>query len=94
VGRLTEGSGLYYSLDNSSVDVPEIQQRQGNARISANSMIFGGRSNYVINNVSFLQNVWLHLRLPRCVAGFTGLSFAEGWGYNCIRKISYTLGNR
>ncbi len=93
VGRLTEGSRLYYSLDNSSVDMPEIRQRQGNARISANTRIFGGRSNYVINNVSFLQNIWLHLRLPQGQATFNGWAFSEGWGYNCIRKISYTLGN-
>lgn len=85
VGRLTQGSRLYYTLDNSSVDLPEIRQRQGNARIPATgSKAFGSRATFVINNVSFLQNIWLRLRLPKATAdnpAFTDVGFSEGWGY-------------
>lgn len=81
VGRLTQGSRLYYTLDNSSVDLPEIRQRQGNARISATgNSAFGSRATFVINNTSFIQNVWLRLRLPAPSASFTDVGFAEGWG--------------
>lgn len=98
VGMLTPGSRLYYTLKNSTVDLPEVKERLGDSIISPASRRFGSTQTYTISNNSFVQNIWLQLRLPDAGGANWGGSFNpvgvnEGWGYSCIESIQYNLGN-
>ena len=83
-------SDLYASITNSSVELVETTFNTGRLNISATSKSFGGTSQFIIPNSSFLATTYLHLEVPNPLLGQT---LSRGWGYAAIRSISYLFGS-
>jgi hypothetical protein len=85
----TKYTGIYYSRDNSAVEV--IQSTYNfSQKISLSSRQFGSSNSIVLPNSQFLSTVMLRLRLPVPVAN---QSIARGWGIRMIRTLQYQLGS-
>ena len=83
-------SDLYSSIMNSSVELVEATYNTGRLKISATSKGFGGTSQFIIPNSSFIGTTYLHLELPNLLDGQT---LSRGWGYAAIRSMSYLFGS-
>lgn len=92
-------SNNYYSLMNASVETIETTYNTGRLTISLTSKDFGGQSQVVIPNSSFLGEVYLHLELPNL--GFSrrggtyveGSTLSRGWAYAAISSINFLFGS-
>jgi hypothetical protein len=83
-------NNLYYNVQNTTVSEVEVGYNLGRFRQSLSSSRFNSVSQVIIPNQSFLGDCFLSLELPATVADQT---ICRGWGYSCIRNISYLAGS-
>lgn len=83
-------NNIYYNVQNTTVQEVEVGYNLGRFRQSLSSSRFNSVSQVIVPNQSFLGDVFLYLELPATVANQT---LCRGWGYACIRNISYLVGS-
>lgn len=86
----TKLDGIYYSALNTTVELAEATYNVGRLTISLSQTNFRSQSQIVIPNSSLLEEIYLHLELPKLVADQT---LCRGWGYAAIDSISYLFGS-
>ena len=81
---------LYYSVINASTSLVETTYMNSKNYQSLPSVQFNSSSSINLQNENFIDRVYLHLVLPAVVANQT---LCRGWGYHCIREISWLMGS-
>jgi hypothetical protein len=89
----TKLNDLYYTKENSTVDLVECTFSTGRFKQTLSSPVFGGSSQVNIPNGSFLGTCYLHLELPTMVNATANLNVNRGWGYAAINNISFLFGS-
>lgn len=84
----TRTTSLYYSSENSSVEVLESTCDWSN-KISLTSLQFGGSNQVNMPMSAFIGQLILHLRVPNLLAN---QSLCRGWGLRMIRQIRFQFG--
>jgi hypothetical protein len=85
----TRYSDLYYSLENSSVEVLESTCDWSNV-ISLTSINFGASNQVNLPMSAFIGQLILHLKLPAPVADE---SICRGWGLRMLKTIRFQFGS-
>ncbi len=85
----TRTSDLYYSVQNSSVEVLESTCNWSNV-VSLTSRQFGANNQTNLPMSAFVGQLILHLRLPNVVVNQT---LCRGWGLRMIRAIRFQFGS-
>ena len=83
-------NSLYYGVGNSTVDTVEITYRSGSYQQGLPQLSFGGTSNVIIANSSFVGQTYIHLELENI---WPGQTLSRGWGYGAIATLSYLFGS-
>lgn len=83
--------GLYASASNIQNDIAENTWNWGRLILTLSSTNFGGSSQVVIPNSSFVGYVILNLQLQLTSA--TNVVLNRGWGYAAIQSINYQMGS-
>ena len=85
----SQKSGLYYTKDNSEVDMIESTFWSGRFSSSLTNLSFGGSGAVNIPNQMFVGSTYLQVRIPALVAN---QYLPRGWLFSIIERIDYVFG--
>lgn len=99
-GVFRPGDDLYYTKENSMVQLPETRVKTGTDEISAQNKYWGSQSSFILPADKFVYGpIFAEFVLPEgTVENYNNVSETNicgvpaGWGFNCIESIEYTLG--
>ncbi len=85
----------YYSEYDSQVNLVEVVKQQGMYQQSLSNKSFGSQNQVLLNNVGFIGDIYLYLKLPANIFVGQGTKYLlpRGWGISVIRSLSWTLGD-
>jgi hypothetical protein len=82
---------LYYSAINTVVQPVEATWTTGRFKQSLSSPQFGAQSTIIIPNGSFVQTMYLNLKMPAALGA--NMVLPRGWAFSAIQSISYLMGS-